>query len=281
MPPRHAYWTILVGDAPTAFRAADRADLVPTFERLRHTHPEVVLKWFARGRLWESPEAQRAAERAPRPRGDQERRGPEWRPGGTHRDPRDRFKPKPRDQRERNRAGRVHPADRDAAGQPPPHQARPPNPAWRPDRKFSGRPTTLGKPSGRSFSKPPAERFDQRAGRGDRKPFGTPRGKPPGKPSGTPSFDKAQGPPFDKAHGKRFDRPHGGSLKNERRFDRRPPQSRSFGKPPGDRPPFTGHKAPRPPQDVPPSPTGARPKEEDRVEASRKHGTRLVKKFKR
>jgi hypothetical protein len=251
MPPRHAYWTILVGDAPTAFRAADRADLVPTFERLRHTHPEVVLKWFARGRLWDSPEAQRAAERAPRPRSDEERRGPEWRPGGTHRDPRDRFKPKPRDQRDSSRTGRARPSDRDGADKPPPAYARPPKPAWRPDRKFSGRPTSSAKPSGRSFSKPPAERFDRRTGDSDRKPFGKPRGKTFGKPFGTPSFDKRQRPPFDKAHGRRFDRPPGSSLKND------------------------------PPTEVPPSTTRPLPKREDRVEASRKHGTRLVKKFKR
>jgi len=63
MPPRHTYWTILVGTSPTAFRAAERADLVPTFERLRGKHPEVVLKWFARGKLWDSQEAQHDAER--------------------------------------------------------------------------------------------------------------------------------------------------------------------------------------------------------------------------
>ena len=38
MPPRHAYWTILVDDLPTAFRAAEREDLLPTFERLRKKH---------------------------------------------------------------------------------------------------------------------------------------------------------------------------------------------------------------------------------------------------
>src|SRR5215470_9827071 len=102
MPPRHAYWTILVGDSPTAFRAADRADLLPTFERLKQKHADVVLKWFSRGRVWDSPEAQREAERPSRPPADRERRGPEWRPGGSHRDPRDRFKPKkPREDRER------------------------------------------------------------------------------------------------------------------------------------------------------------------------------------
>jgi hypothetical protein len=46
MPPRHAYWTILIGDAPTAFRAHDRADLLPTYERLRQKQPDVTMKYF-------------------------------------------------------------------------------------------------------------------------------------------------------------------------------------------------------------------------------------------
>jgi len=88
MPPRFAYWTILAGGLPTSFRAADRADLLPTFERIRHTHPDAEMKWFARGKLWSTPaEAQAAlrAERRPPPGGR------DWRPGGSHRDPRKRF----------------------------------------------------------------------------------------------------------------------------------------------------------------------------------------------
>src|SRR5690606_20449200 len=93
MPPRYAYWTILVGDSPTAFRAARAEELRPTFERLREKHPDVVMKWFARGRLWSSPaEAQQPSPRRERPA---ETRGRDWRPGGEHRDPRERFK-KPR-----------------------------------------------------------------------------------------------------------------------------------------------------------------------------------------
>ena len=90
MPPRHAYWTILIGDSPTAFRAREREELLPTFERLRAKQPDAVLKWFERGRLWASPEEARGP--APSPAGPPERRGKEWRPGGAHRDPRDRFK---------------------------------------------------------------------------------------------------------------------------------------------------------------------------------------------
>ena len=89
MPPRFAYWTILIDDGPTAFRARDPADLLPTLRQLARTNERVTMKWFARGRLWESPDEQRAAERARETRG--ERRGPEWRPGGKHRDPSARF----------------------------------------------------------------------------------------------------------------------------------------------------------------------------------------------
>ena len=51
MPPRYAYWTILVDDRPTAFRAATREDLLPTFEQIRRKHPTAVMRWFARGRI--------------------------------------------------------------------------------------------------------------------------------------------------------------------------------------------------------------------------------------
>ncbi len=119
MPPRHTYWTILVGSSPTAFRAAERADLVPTFERLRSKHPEVVLKWFARGKLWDSQEAQNDAEGAER---SATREGPPrdgaWRPGGTHRDPRDRFKKKPKDADGRGRDRRDDRAMRDQSARP-------------------------------------------------------------------------------------------------------------------------------------------------------------------
>jgi hypothetical protein len=88
VPPRYAFWTILIDQRPTAFRAKVQEDLLPTLHQLRRTNDDVVLRWFARGKLWESPEAERAAQRAPKFR---EKRGPEWRPGGQHSDPRARF----------------------------------------------------------------------------------------------------------------------------------------------------------------------------------------------
>jgi hypothetical protein len=90
MPPRYAYWTILIDNAATAFRAREREELLPTLHQLRRKNTDVVLKWFARGRLWESPEAEQAAQRVTKPR--PEKRGVDWRPGGKHRDPRERFK---------------------------------------------------------------------------------------------------------------------------------------------------------------------------------------------
>ena len=89
MPPRYAYWTILIDNRPTAFRARVREELLPTFHQLQRKNPDAVMKWFARGRLWESPVEAEAATRRPQQR--PEKRGSEWRPGGQHRDPRARF----------------------------------------------------------------------------------------------------------------------------------------------------------------------------------------------
>ena len=66
MPPRYAYWTILAGGLPTAFRATEREELLPTFHRLREKHPDAELKYFARGRLWNSRDEAQAA-RTPKP----------------------------------------------------------------------------------------------------------------------------------------------------------------------------------------------------------------------
>ena len=93
MPPRFAYWTILIDNAPTAFRARDAMELLPTLNQLRRTNPNAVMKWFSAGRLWESPDAAREARRRPKP--PREKRSAAWRPGGMHKDPRARFKKKP------------------------------------------------------------------------------------------------------------------------------------------------------------------------------------------
>jgi hypothetical protein len=105
MPPRHAYWTIIVDDQPTSFRAHDLEELLPTFNRLRDKHPNAQLRWFERGQLWESRDAAREqglgrGERrwqGPRPsrEGEPQETPPprdrKWRPGGEHRDPRQKY----------------------------------------------------------------------------------------------------------------------------------------------------------------------------------------------
>ena len=65
MPPRYAYWTIIVDDQPTAFRAGSQEDLMPTFKRLKAEEPSAEMMWFQNGKLWDSrldaQEAMRAA----------------------------------------------------------------------------------------------------------------------------------------------------------------------------------------------------------------------------
>ena len=56
MPPRFAYWTILIDNAPTAFRARDAQDVLPTLAQLKRTNDNVVLRWYSGGQLWASPE---------------------------------------------------------------------------------------------------------------------------------------------------------------------------------------------------------------------------------
>jgi hypothetical protein len=89
MPPRYAYWTILIDGQATAFRARDREELLPTFNQLARKNTDIVMRYFARGRLWDNPEQAQWAARNP-PVRKPDKRGPEWRPGGRHEDPRAR-----------------------------------------------------------------------------------------------------------------------------------------------------------------------------------------------
>src|SRR3954469_16933115 len=135
MPPRHVYWTIILEGKPTAFRAHTREELQPTFKQLSSKHADIQMKWFARGKLWESPDEEKDLSR----RGPgSERRAASWRPGGKHEDPRERFKI-PRDEKRRRFAERLHrgrpgdeggPSEREE-GQAPPDAMIPPPEAGR------------------------------------------------------------------------------------------------------------------------------------------------------
>ena len=97
MPPRYAFWTILIDHKPTAFRAREREELLPTFHQLQRKNADIVMKWFARGRLWDNPEQALWAAKHVQPR--PEKRGADWRPGGQHEDPRAKFAKRRRDAR--------------------------------------------------------------------------------------------------------------------------------------------------------------------------------------
>jgi len=56
MPPRFAYWTIIVDGSPTSFRAREREELEPTLRQLQKKSPDAVLRWFSGGKLWDSPD---------------------------------------------------------------------------------------------------------------------------------------------------------------------------------------------------------------------------------
>jgi hypothetical protein len=134
MPPRYAYWTILVDEQPTAFRSSLQEELMPTFKRLKEKHPSARMVWFQNGKVWASRlDAQEAMrERGERgrardsrqagglqdrkrterlewkPKGEVSRpkldwkpksaertgrgRDKSWRPGGEHKDPRQKYK---------------------------------------------------------------------------------------------------------------------------------------------------------------------------------------------
>jgi hypothetical protein len=129
VPPRFAYWTILIDDKPTAFRARDKEELLPTLHQLQRKSPNAVMRWFARGRLWDNPEqAQWALRNAAAVR---EKRSRDWRPGGQHADPRAR---PPRPTFKRSRTPQTGPPREKPQG-PRPWQSKPAKP-----RPWEGRP---------------------------------------------------------------------------------------------------------------------------------------------
>jgi hypothetical protein len=254
MPPRFAYWTILIDDNPTAFRAREAEELLPTLNQLKRKNSNVVMKWFSGGQLWSSPEAARDARKRPPPAA--EKRGAAWRPGGKHEDPRERFKKRSHERSKQETGTRGgednRPSWRDKSSPPPgarPWSGKPSRPP-RSDRPWNSKPSGpprsdrpwTGKPSGPPRSDRPWSGKPSGPPRGDRpwsgKPSGPPRGDRPwnSKPSGPPRGDrpwnsKPSGPP-------RGDRPWNskpsGPPRGDRPWSGKPPG----GAPPGDRKPW-------------------------------------------
>jgi hypothetical protein len=147
MPPRYAYWTILVDDQPTAFRAGAKEDLLPTFNRLKEKHASAAMMWFQNGKLWPS---RLDAQEAMRARGEKGRRG-DARQGGGFRDrsssppasDRPRWSPKPANPQARkpNASGKL---EWKPKGTFTPEPKRSERSEWRPSRseKLDWKPRT-------------------------------------------------------------------------------------------------------------------------------------------
>lgn len=211
MPPRYAYWTILVDDQPTAFRAGAKEDLLPTFNRLKEKHASATMMWFQNGKLWPS---RLDAQEAMRARGEMGRRGDARQAGGF----RDRPS-SPRARRPASPRGSERPEWTPKTSSP---QSR--NPASPQARKPFGSDKLDWKPKG-TFT--PAPKQSERSERPDWKPKSSfdrdqkPAWKPKGtfdrdfKPQWRPnkgSFDRHRKPglkPRGKAAGSNFDSPAG------------------------------------------------------------------------
>jgi hypothetical protein len=275
MPPRYSYWTIIAGGLPTAFRAAEREELMPTFQRLREKHPDAEMKWFARGKLWESPEAARPPReyaerdaRAPRgrdnrdrtraPREDDRRHAPEarreggdrgehrgrdWRPGGEHRDPRQPFKDAKKARNQRWREEKFSRKQRDGEGRERPPREKPHGDPLRREAAPRFTPRDGERPRApKGFPPDRDRRPDDRRARAPRPPKTDWQARPPReKPHGDP-MRRDGAPRFTPRDGERPRGPKGWSRDRERRPDDRGAR--------GPRPPKTDWQA-RPPREKP------------------------------
>lgn len=214
-------WVIVDGTQPTAFRAREAEDLIPTLKQLQRTQPDVSLMWFERGRLWRTPEeAQRAlVERRRTPTG----RGREWRPGGEHKDPKARPKV-PRDEKRalfkkrlisKKTHGGGFPSgdDRRPAGRQRPPSTRPPS-----DRRPGPEPDRRGPSAGPSARRPPAG--------------GKPSGRPGGPNSSSRRPSSGRPSPSGRPGPGSFRRPPSGPPSSRRPPSGRPGPGRPAGKPP-------------------------------------------------
>jgi hypothetical protein len=157
MPPRHTYWTIIFGGQPTSFRAGTQEELLPTFRQIQARHPDAVMVWFARGRIWKSEEeAREALLRARRPRPDSSQhypRGP--RPDPSQRDPRS---PRPDHSQRYPRGPRPDPSQRDPRSpRPDPSQRDPRSPRPEPNQRDPRRRERGWRPGG--SHQDPRDRF--------------------------------------------------------------------------------------------------------------------------
>lgn len=150
MPPRYAYWTILVDDQPTAFRASAQEDLMPTLKRLQARNPSAKMMWWQNGKLWER---RVDAQEAMYARGELGRRGDSRQEGSGFRD-RER-----RSFRDRSDAGkRTAWTARGAPSTPPPARNADDKLEWKPKGEFVPAPKRADNLSRRSGGGAKADR---------------------------------------------------------------------------------------------------------------------------
>jgi hypothetical protein len=243
---QQAIWIIVTGAVPTAFRAREREDLLPTLKQLQRKHPETRLMWFDHGRFWESPEEAEAAARARS--ANSEGRKKDWRPGGTHEDPRAKYQVT-RDQKRarfKQRLGREHATGGERAPKSP---FGPPSSGgvkgWNPEKRPASRPPSSGGVKGWNPEKRPANRPPTSGGvkgwNPEKRPANRPpSGRPPsggrGKPAGAGSW-KPGGKPGGASGGRPGGRPSGSRPASK-------PGGRPGGRPPGGRAPGGGRRKP-------------------------------------
>ncbi len=202
MPPRYAYWTILVDNQPTAFRAGSKEELMPTFNRLKQKSPTAEMKWWQNGKLWDS---RLDAQEAMLARGEMGRRGDErqsgfrsregmneWRPAGSggRRESKDAPRPSaPRE--ERDSSGKLGWKPKGEFTPAPPRKSD--GPEWKPKGEFRPeRPARADwKPKSSFTSDRPARPDWKSKSRDDRPPRSE---KPEWKPKGPFKTDRPAKP---------------------------------------------------------------------------------------
>ena len=271
MPPRFVYWTIIAGGLPTAFRATEREELQPTFQRIKEKHPDAEMKYFAQGKLWDSKEAAQQARDDARGTASGFDRNREWRPGGEHKDPRQKFKDAKKDRNQRWRAEKHEhrnrgKEERERGTSTPPYEKphgdplrSEVKPEWRRDKPvgqaFTARPADRkGPPHNREWQdRPPREKPHGDPLRRDAKPEWKKKPFDREKSAGRPFTPRPPGAPFKRdwrekpAWARNQERPEPGAPK---RFDReeRPAAPKRFDREGG--PPYPKRevepRAPRP-----------------------------------
>lgn len=226
---------------------------MPTLRQLQRTQPDTVLRWFERGRLWESEGAALEDQRTRRQAASSRDR--EWRPGGSHVDPRAKFKQTRDEKRARFKSRLRTYGPQDEPLEPGPRAQGPGESGQGPT---SERPGASGQ--GPKVQGPGSDAPGSRRGPGN--PLGgwTPerlKKYPPrersggwGPPRESGARPRAKGPSIDAPQSRRGPGNPLGDWKPERPpFKKYPPRERSGGWSPA-RGPSTGHKPKGPGSDA-------------------------------